>query len=165
MFGHVKLQKFDWRKYQRMHRRFKQQAIQKGGDPNEQAKLLTSKPIETYEKPKPWCSLEEFPQMVDIFDQNCFIERQFVENMLTLYKPRPTDGVGYLYILQRKSDVQKQRDGAIDHILLHKIGMTCKEPSKRVSQQSRANSEEYHIFAWFKTSFHKYLEYACHRYF
>mmetsp|Transcript_12916 Transcript_12916/g.17381 ORF Transcript_12916/g.17381 Transcript_12916/m.17381 type:complete len:108 (+) Transcript_12916:1150-1473(+) len=85
--------------------------------------------------------------------------------MLTLYKPRATDGVGYVYVLQRKTDMLKYREGVIDHILLHKIGMTCKEPQTRVNQQSRANGEEYHILAWFKSSFHKYFEYACHRYF
>jgi hypothetical protein len=59
---------------------------------------------------------------------DCFMDSQFVEKMLTLYKPRPTDGPGYVYILQRQVDVEKKLDEQIDHILLHKIGMTCKAP-------------------------------------
>ena len=49
--------------------------------------------------------------------------------------------------------------------MLHKIGMTYKEPKIRVKQQSDKNGEKYHIMAYFRTSFHKYLEYCCHRYF
>jgi len=66
--------------------------------------------------------------MLNVFDMNCFMDSQFVEKMLTLYKPRATDGPGFVYILQRQSDCDKKRDGEIDHILMHKIGMTCKTP-------------------------------------
>lgn len=93
------------------------------------------------------------------------MDSYFVEKMLTIFKPRATDKVGYVYILQRQSDVDRLASGEISHILLHKIGMTYKEPKLRVKQQSDANKEAYHILAYFRTSFHKYLEYACHRYF
>lgn len=63
-----------------------------------------------------------------------FIDKQFIDNMLTLYKPRSNDGVGYVYILERMTDVKKLKEGSIDHILLHKIGMTCKEPRQRIGQ-------------------------------
>ena len=45
------------------------------------------------------------------------------------------------------------------------MGRTYKEPEQRVNQQRKANNEQYHIMAYFRTSFHKYFEYACHRYF
>ena len=37
-FGHTKLQVFDWRKYQRMLRHIKQEAIAKGRDADEESK-------------------------------------------------------------------------------------------------------------------------------
>ena len=93
------------------------------------------------------------------------MDSEFVTKMLTVYKPRETDGVGYVYILQRQSDVQRKAAGEITHILLHKIGMTCKDPKIRIKQQRDKNNEDYHVLAYFRTSFHKYMEYACHRYF
>jgi len=33
----------------------------------------------------------------------------------------------------------------------------------RVANQSKKNNEQYHVLDYFKTSFHKYFEYACHR--
>ena len=168
-FGHTKLKIFDWRKYQRLLRHYKRRAFQKGasGEAAEesQAKAKTQKPVETYDRPEPWCTLDEYPPLLEIFDTDVFMDQHFIERMLTLYRPRTNDGVGYVYILQRMTDVKKLQEGSIDHILLHKIGMTCKEPAQRVGQQSRANNEEYRILAWFKTSYHKYFEYACHRYF
>lgn len=85
-----------------------------------------------YEKPDPWCTLDEFPALLNVFDMDNFMDSQFVEKMLTVYKPRPTDKVGYVYVLQRYSDVLRLEKGEISHILLHKIGMTYKEPKIRV---------------------------------
>ena len=86
-----------------------------------------------YEKPKAWCTIDEFPPLPDIFDLTCFMDQEFVEKVLTVFKPRPTDSVGYVYILQRQSDVQRLATGDISHIVLHKIGMTYKEPRIRVN--------------------------------
>ncbi len=72
--------------------------------------------------------------MLQVFDLNVFIDRQFVEKMLTVFKPRDNDRVGYVYILQRQSDVDRYKSGEISHILLHKIGRTYREPMKRVQQ-------------------------------
>ena len=85
-----------------MLRHLKQKAFQKG-DPNDdtQAKVAKKGPVETYKPSLPWCSLDDFPDLHEVFDMNTFIERQFVEQMLTLYRPRETDGVGYVYVLQR----------------------------------------------------------------
>ncbi len=55
--------------------------------------------IDQYEKPENWCTLEDFPAMEGIFDMDCFMDSEFVMKMLTLYKPRATDGPGYVYIL------------------------------------------------------------------
>ena len=100
-FGHTALQVFDFRKYQRMLRHIKKDAIQKG-DPNEgEAKKKTTEPVITYERPDPWCTLDAFPVLLSVFDMDNFMDNQFVEKMLTVFKPRPTDKVGYVYVLQR----------------------------------------------------------------
>ena len=117
-----------------------------------------------YNQPfKPFCDIDSFPELLDVFDMDCPMERIFVETVLTMYKPRKTDEPGYVYILQRQSDVTRFEDDEIEHILLHKIGCTknnVHSKSGRVAQQAKANSEEYHVLAYFRTSFHKYLEYA-----
>ena len=149
-----------------MLRRINKDVIQKGLDGEEsQPKQKTAAPVITYEKPEAWCTIDEFPPLLDVFEMDNFMDSQFVEKMLTLYRPRETDKVGYVYILQRQTDVDRQATGEISHILLHKIGMTYKEPEVRVNQQRRANKEQYHILAHFRSSYHKYFEYACHRYF
>lgn len=79
-----------------------------------------------------------------------FIDRNFVTRTLTVYKPRQTDEKGFLYVLQRQSDVEKLRNGEIEHILMHKIGLTKqKRVETRVAQQSRANKEQYKILCYF----------------
>lgn len=57
-FGKTVLQVFDWRKYQRMLRHFKKGAIEKGSS---EAKKQTSGAVVTYERPEPWCEIDEFP--------------------------------------------------------------------------------------------------------
>lgn len=145
-----------------MLRHIKKGAIEKASS---DAKKKTDGAVVTYERPEPWCKIGDFAEMQGVFDMDNFMDNQFVTKMLTVYKPRPTDRDGYVYILQRQSDVDRLKQGEITHILLHKIGMTYKEPRVRVKQQRDKNGEEYHIMAYFKTSFHKYLEYCCHRYF
>ena len=63
-FGHVKLQIFDYRKYQRMLRHINKDVIQKGqaGDES-QPKQKTDAPVITYERPEAWCQLEDFPEL------------------------------------------------------------------------------------------------------
>ena len=97
---------------------------------------------------------------------DCYMDRIFVEKMLTVFKPRDNDTAGHVYILQRNADVVKHDNGEITHILLHKVGLTngvVSTTKGRVSTQIKNNRENYHILAYYRTSFHKYFEYACHR--
>jgi len=89
-FGKTQLQIFDWRKYQRMLRQIKQHAIEKAQKEEHELeeKPITKEPIITYGMPEPWCVIDDFPPLLDVFDMDCYMDRVFVEKMLTVFKPR-----------------------------------------------------------------------------
>ena len=84
-----------------MLRHIKQEAIAKGRDADEESKQATGAPVITYQKPEPWCTIDEYPDLQDVFDMDTFMDSNFVEKMLTVFKPRANDSVGYVYIYQR----------------------------------------------------------------
>ena len=53
----------------------------------------------SYQAFQPWCDIEDFPELSNVFDMDCPMERIFVETMLTVYTPRQNDEPGYVYIL------------------------------------------------------------------
>ena len=83
-----------------MFRHIKMEAIQKGRkDDDGEARKKTQEPVVTYERPEPWCKIDDFPPLLQVFNMDTYLDSQFVEKMLTLYKPRENDRDGYVYVL------------------------------------------------------------------
>lgn len=170
LFGKTQLKLFDSLEYQRRMRYWKQQALARRTEAEGEARPVKSigrgeGPVFTYTRPVPWTNLDKFPELATTFDMESPFDAECVKTCLTVFKPRTIDEEGWVYVLQRQTDVEKLEKGEITSILLHKIGLTKKTCKQRVYQQARTNGEEYKIAASFRTSFHKYLEYAAHQMF
>lgn len=106
-------------------RRYKQGVFAKV---DSEVRPVTQSPIITY-KPQPWTSLNKYPQLENVFQDE---DKEFVNSVLLNLKPYDA-GPGYIYVYQRQSDVLKLQSGKITHILLHKIGLSI-DPKKRILQ-------------------------------
>ena len=94
--GTVKLKVFDWEHHAKIMRRIRMHAID---NTEEQKRTPAMRPFQ------PWCEIEEFPELLKVFDMDCPMEQIFVDSMLRMYKPRAKDEPGFVYILQRQIDV------------------------------------------------------------
>ena len=67
---------------------------------------------------------------------------------------------GWVYAYSRKADQDRLGGGCF----LHKVGLTRRKPSLRVSEQERANKERYTVVAATPSRFPAFLEGHVHRY-
>ena len=86
----TKLKVFDWEHHAKMMRRIRMHAID---NTEEQKRTPPMRPFQ------PWCEIEDFPELLEVFDMDCPMEQIFVDSMLKMYKPRAKDEPGFVYIL------------------------------------------------------------------
>lgn len=117
----------------------------------------------------PWMEYSEYmndDNLKTIFDKLDKEETEYVQRVLTMYKPRyNTDKLGWVYVFARSDDLQKLKDNKLSHVVLFKVGRTKLDPKKRVNDQSKANNEKYTIVATYPSLYHCYMEYNAHRLF
>lgn len=79
---------------------------------------------------------EEFmekPKLTEIFNLNRQHDINFIKNKLLVFKPRPTDFSGWIYVYYRQADELALQAKKLSHILLYKIGRTKNLPNTRVT--------------------------------
>lgn len=74
------------------------------------------------------------------------LDKEFIEEFLTVVKPHQTDCFGFVYIYRMEDEEQHYNDKLISHIMLHKIGLSL-DPRKRVKIQEKNNNQRYTLCA------------------
>lgn len=160
-----KLVIYDYRKYQKINKEYMKNVETTG----EVKKVQGGIEQKFSSEQDPWMEYSEFmndDRLKVIFDKTDQEETEFVQRVLTMYKPRyNTDQLGWIYLFTRQDDLQKHKDGKISHVILFKIGRTKHEPKSRVKHQSNANGEKYDILFTSQSKYHCYMEYSIHRLF
>ena len=158
MFGKTELVMFDWQSYYKKLRRIKQKAVQKL---DFEQKPQGNSVVKTY-KSEPWTTLDQYPALKNVFSER---DMPWVNDTLLTMKPYDSDHIGYVYVYQRRKDIDNLAKNKITHILLHKIGLTKNSPQARVHTQELKNGESYKILKFYETRFYKYVEMVAHRFF
>ena len=69
---------------------------------------------------------------------------------------------GYVYVYARKADLDRRNAGVTRHVLLHKVGLTTRDPRRRIAEQELANKEPYSAVAAVRTAYPRFLERHVH---
>jgi hypothetical protein len=70
---------------------------------------------------------------------------------------------GHVYVYARECDMRQRREGALAHVLLHKVGMTRRSPQQRIADQEEANGESYSLVLAVPTKYPQFLESQVHQ--